>query len=100
LDRKKLRKRAVQSLKSSARVNLCACSFARPGWRFRRPRTSAASRPGKSSRRFRAVNRGPSPLLPSEANQAGLRSNLGDLLKGSGSSAGLGARAPTCRRAR
>jgi hypothetical protein len=41
MDRKELRKRAVKSLESIARVNLCASPFARPGRRFRQARTSA-----------------------------------------------------------
>jgi hypothetical protein len=76
MDPKKLRKRAVKSLKSSARVNLCAGPFARPGWRFRQARTSAcvSARQKQSlvSRgRLRAVS---NPWIGSESGQTTVES--------------------------
>jgi hypothetical protein len=76
LDRKKLRKRAVNSLKSFPRVDLCAGPFARPGWRFRQARTSACvsarqKQPSVSRGQSRAVS---TPSIGSESGRTTVES--------------------------
>jgi hypothetical protein len=96
------RKSAAKAAESFARTNLCA-GPAGSGWRFGQTGTSARARAQKRAHVAHAKSE--RPRLHRRANRAGLRSNLGDLLKTCGPSerrvtwgSGLPQRSPIWRR--